>query len=119
MSWMRNVDGRRSNAHNVVFSSAALRPEGGVYVPLGHFTLAEGAPVLLIDTSGKVVETIRLMLPRFPSLVEAENPLGFMSSGEIGVAGSQLFLASGDGKVAFYESKALTGPTENSFPVGM
>ena len=95
----------RSAGRDVVFSSAALCPEGGVYIALGHSKLAEGAVVLHVDLRGNVVETIRLALPRSPEFADAENPDWFMPPGEIGAAGPWLFLTSGDGrgKVAYYQ----------------
>jgi len=102
MGWLTSIRAGQLSARNVAFSTAAVSPEGDVFVTLGHFKLAEGAVVLRLDAQGSLVSAFRCLLPQFPGLVESNNPQGFMTVEKMGVAGPWLFLVSGDGKVAFY-----------------
>ncbi|HUE00997.1 MAG TPA: hypothetical protein VMR62_15605 [Bryobacteraceae bacterium] len=79
--------------HGVTVQAAAAGPDGSVYCLLSGFRPQQGAPVIVLDSAGKLSRTLRCPMPNGPS---AGVPLS------IGVSGGRLFMLDSAGTVTTF-----------------
>lgn len=86
----------------VLFPTLSTSGTGHFYIGVGSYKLAEGFPVLKLDSTGKITATYRMLPPALSHLASVQNETGFAALSMMGIIGSRLYGVDSRGIVAGY-----------------
>lgn len=95
-------DSHVGTAKPLIFNTMASGSGDTVYADVTGLPLADGAAVIRVDSSGKVLENLRFTLPAARDFSTSGNPKGYMVPSMMAVSGKYLCIADTRGFAAIY-----------------